>query len=67
MGRLKEQWEDPEKSQVVFFSPPMQDDTSVCQPPALGRAGMELAFPTAAHTALCSALVARRMLVSHQC
>ena len=33
----------------------------------LGLAGMELTFPGAARTVLCSAIVAKRALVSHQC
>lgn len=67
MGRLKEQQEDPEKSQVIFSAPPMHDDTCACQLPALGLAGMEFPLPTAAHTTLCSAFVTGTALILHQC
>ena len=36
-------------------------------PSVLALAAMELTFPAAAHTVLCSAHVSRAALVSHQC
>lgn len=38
-----------------------------CLTPVVGLVGVELTFPTAAFIVLCFALVARRVLISHQC